>query len=148
MAFHFSLQALLRYRESYEQRERLRLQIAAREVARAHQKCTEAEQERGRACEELAKKLGQGMNASELRFELSCDRARARRVAACKEQVAKLEELRLCLLEAFHKAHRQRKILENLRNRQLAAYRQLHDRRMQQRLDERFLTLHAGLPSS
>jgi flagellar FliJ protein len=148
MAFRFSLQTLLRYRESYEQRERLRLQIVAREVAKARQQYTEAEQERGRAFEELAKKLGQGMNASELHFELACDRARARRVAAWKEQIAKLEELRLRQMEAFRKAQQQRKILENLRDRQLAAYRQLQDRRTQQQLDERFLTLHAGRPSS
>jgi flagellar FliJ protein len=148
MAYRFSLQALLRYRESYEQRERLRLQIAAREVAKARQEYTEAEQEKDRALEDLATRLGQGMNASELRFELSCNRARARRVAACKEQVARLEELRLRQMEAFHKAQQQRRILENLRDRQLAAYRQLQDRRTQQQLDERFLIVHAGQPSS
>jgi len=144
MAFRFPLQAVLRYRESYERRERLRLQLVTHELLNARQRQEEANRERSRCLQELAKKLHQGLIAGELQYELACDRARVKQIAAWKEQTAKLEELRRRQLEAFHKAQQQRKILENLRDRQLAAYRLIQDRRTQQELDERFLLLHGG----
>ncbi len=148
MPFRFSLQALLRFRESFERRERLRLQIVTREVVQARQQCEQAKQDRGQGLEELAKKLRQGMTGAELQFELACDRTRVRRLAALKEQLLKLEDLQRRQLDAFRKAQQQRKILDNLRDRQLAAYRLVQNRRTQQLLDERFLILHAGRTSS
>jgi flagellar biosynthesis chaperone FliJ len=56
--------------------------------------------------------------------------------------------LRVRQLEAFRKAQQQRKILENLRDRQMAAYRLIRDRHAQQQLDERFLILHSERESS
>jgi flagellar FliJ protein len=148
MPFRFSLQTLLRYRESLERREHLRLQIVTREVIQARHHCEQAKQDRAKVLEELAKKLRQGMTGAELHFELACDRARVRRLAAWKEHLAKLEDLQRRQLDAFRKAQQQRKILENLRDRQLAAYRLVQNRRTQQQLDERFLILHAGKTSS
>ena len=55
MAFRFSLQALPLYRESFERRERLRLQIVTREGVQARQQCEQAREERKRASEEFAK---------------------------------------------------------------------------------------------
>jgi flagellar export protein FliJ len=144
MAFRFSLQSLLRYRESFERRERLRLQIVTSEVVRARQQCEQAQQDRGRALEELAKRLRQVMTGAELHFELACDRTRVRRLAALKEHLLKLEDLQRRQLDALRKAQQQRKILENLRDRQLAAYRLVQNRRTQQQLDERFLILRGG----
>ncbi len=148
MAFHFSLQAVLRYRESFERRERLRLQVITREVAKARQQGEEAKQERVRAVGELRQKLRLGLRVAELQFEMACDRARARRIVAIREHVLKLEELRVRQLEAFRKAQQGRKILENLRDRQFAAYRLIRDRREQQQMDDRFLMVHSGQASS
>jgi flagellar FliJ protein len=148
MPFRFSLQALLRFRESLERRERLRLEIVSREVVQARQQCEQAKQEREKGLEALAQKLRQGMNGAELHFELTCDRTRIRRLLALKEQLLRLENLQRLQLDAFRKAQQQRKILENLRDRQLAAYRLAQNRRAQQLLDERFLILHAGRQSS
>jgi flagellar FliJ protein len=148
MAFRFSLQALLRYRESFERREYLRLQFVTREVVRARQQCEQAKQERCRALAEFAKKLGQGMTGAELQFELACDRTRVRRLAILEEQLLKHEDLQRRQLDAFRKAQQQHKILENLRDRQFAAYRLVQNRRTQQQLDERFLLLHAAGPAS
>jgi flagellar export protein FliJ len=89
-------------------------------------------------------KLRQGMNAMEMQFELACDRARARRIAALNDHLTKLEDLRRRQLEIFRKAQQQRKILENLRDRQLAAYQLIQARREQQHMDDRFLITHAG----
>jgi len=144
MAFRFPLQALLRYRESFERFERLRLEIVTREVVLARQHCEQARLERERALQEFANKLIRGMTGAELRFELAGDRTHVRRLAALKEQVAKLEDLQRRQLAAFCKAQQQRKILENLRNRQHATYRLVQNRRTQQQLDERFLILRGG----
>jgi flagellar export protein FliJ len=144
MAFRFPLQAVLRFRESFERRERQRLQVITREVIKARQEYAEAKQDRATALDGLASDLGRGMTVVELRFELDCDRARLRRVAGLAEHVVKLEELRVRQLGEFRKAQQHRKILENLRDRQLTAYRVVQDRRTQQQLDERFLILHGG----
>jgi flagellar FliJ protein len=144
MPFRFSLQAVLRWRESFEQRERQRLQMISREVVRARQQWDEAKLDRTNAWGQFQLKLHQGMNAMEMQFELACDKARGRRIAALNEQVARLEDLRRRQLEVFRKAQQQRKILENLRDRQLAAYQLIQARREQQQMDDRFLITHAG----
>ncbi len=147
MAFHFPLQALLRFRESLERRERLRLQIVTRELSNAQQQWEEAKQARERSLQEFAEKLAEGLTASEMQFELACDRTRLRRIATWHDQVLRLEALRQHQIEAFEKAQQQRKIVENLRERQIAAYRLVQNRRAQQQIDERFLILHGGQAS-
>ena len=120
---------MLRCRESFERRERQRLEVITREVVKAQQQREQAKLDRANALGQLQKKLHQGMTAVEMQFELACDRARVRRIAALNDQVTKLEDLRRRQLEIFRKAQQQRKILENLRDRQLAAYRLVQARR-------------------
>ena len=147
MPFRFSLQAVLRCRENFERRERQRLQVISREVVKAQQQREAVKLERASAMSQLQMKLHQGMTAVEVQFELACDRARVRRIAAWNDQVRKLEDLRRRQLEVFRKAQQQRKILESLRDRQLAAYRLVQVRRTQQQMDDRFLITHAGQSS-
>ncbi len=148
MSFRFSLQAVLRCRESFEHRERQRLQMITREVVKAQQQRDEAKLDRTSALDQLQKKLQQGMTAMEMRFELACDRARVRRIAALNDQFTKLGNLRRRQLDVFRKAQQQRQVLENLRDRQLAAYRLVQARRTQQQMDDRFLITHAGQSTS
>jgi flagellar export protein FliJ len=142
MPFRFSLQAVLRCRESFEHRERQRLQVITREMVKAQQSRDAAKLERAACLGQFHARLLQGMSAVEMQFELSCDRARVRRIATLNEQFAKLESLRRRQIEVFRKARQQRKILENLRERQLAAYRLVQARREQQQMDDRFLTTY------
>jgi flagellar protein FliJ len=143
MSFRFSLQAVLRCRESFEHRERQRLQMITREVVKAQQQRDEAKLDRTNALDQLQKKLQQGMTAMEMRFELAFDRARVRRIAALNDQFTKLGNLRRRQLDVFRKAQQQRQVLENLRDRQLAAYQMIQTRREQQQMDDRFLITHA-----
>ena len=144
MPFRFSLQAVLRWRESFERRERQRLEVVTRELVKAQQQQEQAKVNRANALVQAQKKLLQGMTAAEMQFELACDRTRARRIAVCNEQVNKLEDLRRRQIEVFRKAQQQRKILDNLRERQLAAYQLVQARRTQQQMDERYLITHGG----
>ncbi len=144
MPFRFSLQAVLRSRESFERRERQRLEVVTRELVKAQQQREQAKLHRANALSQFQKKLRQGMSAAEMQFEFACDRTRVRRIAAWNGHVAKLEDLRRRQLEVFRKAQQQRKILENLRDRQLADYRLVQSRRAQQQMDDRYLITHAG----
>jgi flagellar FliJ protein len=148
MSFRFSLQAVLRFRESFERRERQRLEMITLEVVKAKQQGEQAKQDRINAVAQLQTKLRQGMTAMEMQFELACDRAHIRRIATLKDHFAKLHDLRRRQLEVFRKAQQQRKILENLRDRQLAAYQLIQARRTQQQMDDRFLLTRVGRPSS
>jgi flagellar FliJ protein len=147
MPFRFSLQAVLRCRESFEQRERQRLQLVTRELVKAQQQREDAKRDRANAQVQLRNKLHEGMTAMEMQFELACDHARLRRIGVLSDQLAKLEDLRQRQLDMFRKAQQQHKILENLRARQLAAYQLIQTRREQQQMDDRFLITHAGQAS-
>ncbi len=144
MPFHFSLQAVLCFRESFERRERQRLEMITREVVKARQQVDQANLERTEALRQAQAKLRQGIAAAEMQFELASDRARLRRIAHLSGQLAKLGELRRRQLEVLRKAQQQRQILENLRSRQLADYELVQARRTQQQMDDRFLITHAG----
>jgi len=144
MAFRFPLQALLRYRESYERRERLRLQIVTRELAMARQQLEEANRGRKKALDDAAKRLRAGILGAELRFDQARDQVYCRLIAACERQIQKLQVLRQSQLEAFQGAQQQRKIVENLRERQFTAYRLEQERRGQQQVDEIFLIRRRG----
>lgn len=143
MPFRFSLQAVLRYRESLERRERQRLELMTGEIIKAKQQEEQAKLDRANALVQSQKRVQQGTTALELQFDLATDRVRVRRIAALNEHLGKLEDLRRRQLEVFREARQQRKILENLRDRQLAAHRLIQTRREQQQNDDRFLITHA-----
>jgi flagellar export protein FliJ len=148
MPFRFPLQAVLRSRESFERLERQRLQIISREVIRTQQQLERARVERANALSGLQEKLRKGSTAGELQFELFCDLARVRRIAAWHERLSRLRELQRRQIEIYRQTQQQRKIMENLRDRQRAAYQLVQDRRAQQQMDDRYLITHAGQFSS
>ncbi|MGO8786376.1 MAG: flagellar export protein FliJ [Terriglobia bacterium] len=148
MPLRFSLQAVLRLRESFERREQQRLEVVTREFVKVKQQWEQAKLDRANTVVQLQKKLRQGVTAVEMQFDLACDRARLRRIEALNGHLVKIEDLRRRQLEAFRKAQQQRKILENLRDRQLAAYLLVQTRREQQQMDDRFLITQAGRVSN
>jgi flagellar export protein FliJ len=144
MAFRFPLQPLLRFRESFEHRERLRLELATREVVRARRQSEEARSQRTAALHEMSRNLVDGLVGVELHLEVAFDMARARRLVALGKEVERLDVQRRDRFAAYRKAQQQLKILENLRARQMAAYRLEQERRVQQQMDEMYLLRHRG----
>jgi flagellar biosynthesis chaperone FliJ len=122
--------------------------MIVREVVKAQQQRDQAKLDRGIALAEFQKRLHNGMKVMEMRFELASDRARLRQISVMNDHSTKLEDLRRRQLEVFRKAQQQRKILENLRERQYAAYQLIQARRDQQEMDDRFLLTHATQFSS
>ena len=139
MAFRFPLQALLRFRESFEHRERLLLELATREVVRARQQAVEVKNQRTAGLDEMSRNLANGLVGVELHFEVASDTAWARRLATLAKEVESLDAQRKNRLEAYQKAQQQLKIMENLKSRWMAAYRLEQERRTQQQMDEMFL---------
>jgi flagellar export protein FliJ len=142
MAFRFTLAAVLRYRESVEQREYLALQKIQQEIAQtealihrfqeqhsAARKCREAELARGIASIHL-----QAVYEAELALEKQLDRLQAQR--------QELEGKRRQCLKTYQLARQKREVLDNLRVRQLEAYRRAQAKRQQNTLDDIFLSRH------
>jgi len=143
MAFRFPLQALLKLRLGFEERERLRL---AAVISRLHQLRSqyEAGQQQKRAAEiKLMQQMRAGMIAVEFHFAQASLEAEGRRLKLVLAEIAKVEQLRQAQQAAYLEAQKKRKILERLRERQAEVYRLEEDRREQQRQDELF-TIRQG----
>ncbi len=138
MAFRFPLQALLKLRLGYEERERMRL---AAVISRLHQLRTQYEswqQQKQMAEIKLSQQMRTGMIAVEFHFAQASLEAEDRRLKLVVAEIAKVEQLRQVQQAAYLEAQKKRKILERLRERQAEAYRLVEERREQQQQDELF----------
>jgi flagellar export protein FliJ len=135
MAFHFSLETLLRYRRSIERQRELRLFRAAQEVQAIAQEIGTV----NGAIAAIHESQAHAATGAQLQFDLirgSVLRGRRRGLEAdlLRKQAAKVR----CEKE-FQSAHRDREAVEVLREEQLQDYRPEEDRREQRRLDDIFL---------
>jgi len=138
VAFRFTLQALLKLRLGYEERERLRLTAV---ISRLHQLRSQYEswqQQKQMAEIKLSEQMKTGMVAVEFHFAQASLEAEDRRLKLVLAEIAKVEQLRQTQQAAYVEAQKKRKILERLRERQAEAYRLVEDRHEQQRQDELF----------
>jgi flagellar export protein FliJ len=137
MAFQFTLEAVLRFRQSLEDRERLRLEsLLARRAALLH----ELEQSQA-ASLQLQHDLQRGLiaqptPAAEIHFNI----ARLDAIASQQKRLqGQLQELQTAVAEQmlrFQQERRKREVLDALHDSQWREYRVLRQRREQARLDE------------
>jgi|SRR5215471_5353630 len=144
MPFRFPLQALLRVRRSYEERERRRLALLTAQVGRLHQRLEALNQENLLAWAQLSERLRAGMPGAQLHFETVSMATRASRQNELRMEIAKLEQQRSALECSFLEARKQRKILDNLRQHKLRDYLQIQGRQEQQQLDDLFMLRRAS----
>jgi flagellar FliJ protein len=139
MAFEFPLEAILRLRRGLERMERLKLEGLASEQARAKSELEIITSQFFDSRRRFQERILQETYNSELQFE----DWRAERVLATQRRmnarIAELERLRLLQIIVFTKARQNRELLENLRERRFAIYKQELLRREQQGLDDLFL---------
>jgi len=138
VAFRFPLQALLKLRLGYEERERMRL---AAVISRLHQLRSQYElwqQQKQTAEIKLSQQMRTGMVAVEFHFAQASLQAEDRRLKLVLAEIDKVEQLRQAQQVAYLEAQKKRKILERLRERQAEAYRLVEERREQQQQDELF----------
>ncbi len=147
MAFHFSLDAILRMWKSREKFERLRLETIAAKVQRLRHEIEAVEQASRDDRRNLAGTLSEGMAASQLQFAALCTDGQRRFRELMERQVAELVKQHEVQRKIFEHARRQRETLENLRSRKLDAYRAEEARQAQQEMDELFLARRNTAPS-
>jgi len=139
MPFHFSLAAVLTYRESLEHREYIALEQIQQEITRTEGHILQVEEWRTTAAQLRAAELARGVRSVHLQqayeYELTLERYR-------DLQQDKLRELRNRLqhqLKSYEVARQKRKVLDELRGHQLENYTRVQARRQQHLLDELFL---------
>ncbi len=139
MAFHFPLQAVLHFRESMEHQQELRLRAANQQVARVRHLLEQIDSRRQDLLNTQTKRLGAGMTAVELQFELLCETELLRHRRELEQQLVRLQQVREQQREIFQQARRARETLEAVRDQQLRLYKKEATRREQRSLDDLFL---------
>jgi flagellar export protein FliJ len=146
MAFHFSLQPVLRLRASYERLERLRLHALLALIVRVREEITAVETESTKARRSVQKRLGVGIAGAELHFETEFEKTRAERKRRLEVRLSELQKSREKQQLAYQAALQKLKILENFRRRKWDEYSRELARREQNRLDELHLLHRASKP--
>jgi len=139
MAFHFPLEAVLRLRRGQERMERLKLEAIASEQARVRAQLESLTQQFIESRRLFLQQMGQEKLGSELQFEDARTELVAAAQRSLKQRILQLEQQRLKQIEAYTKAHRDREVLDKLRERKFEVYRQELSRHEQQQLDDLFL---------
>jgi flagellar export protein FliJ len=139
MAFHFPLEAVLRYRRSIERQQEMRLQQANQKLAATEQRLMELFHTLAKMAGAQIEQLQSGTTAAEMHFSLLCRAAILRQRSELETQ--KVREQTLCreCVHALRQARQLREAAENLRHQQLAIYQQEGRRREQGQLDDLFL---------
>jgi flagellar export protein FliJ len=147
MAFQFSLRGLLRVRQSFEKREEQDLAIAIGELKQLNTALEQVREELTSSAGRFASLLARGTIGAEL--HLVCyegillerrEEVLMGRVATALKDV-QAQQVRL------QEAKQKRKILENLREKQLALFVLKRGRRDQQMLDDAFLSRRINDPT-
>jgi len=140
MAFRFTLDAVLRFRESVEHSEEAALLLIVRQIIEAEQELQQVDAEQARIREQREKDLALKLPAAhlmeiterELELKGAADELRVR--------LQQLETQRLTQLGVYQIARQDRQVLSELRERQRHAYQLQQKRQEQKTLDDLYLT--------
>lgn len=140
MSFHFTLNGVLRLRESLERSELQRLQSIAAAVARVRADIESLEGEMAAARRRTLDAVAAGgLTGAELHFEMAREASWILLRTELRNQLFQLEQKQKEQQARYFQARMQREIVSNLYKRQLAQYKLEQSRREQQRIDELFL---------
>jgi flagellar export protein FliJ len=139
MGFQFSLQGLLRVRESFERKEEQKLAAAIGELKRLKMMLASVREQLTATDDRLSAILAGGTTGAHLHLLYFERMPLEYREQALTEHVSTalklVQEQRTCLQEARQK----RKVVEDLRQKELTLYLLAEGRKDQQRLDDTFL---------
>jgi len=139
MGFQFSLQGLLRVRESFERKEEQKLAAAIGELKRLKMMLASVREQLTATDDRLSGILAAGTTGAHLHllyFERMLLEYREQALTEHVSTALKLvQEQRTCLQEARQK----RKVVEDLRQKELTLFLLAEGRKDQQRLDDTFL---------
>ena len=139
MPFHFPLAAVLRYRESLEQREYFALERIQQEATRVEIMIRQAEEDCLAAAQNRASNMAQGVRAAEVQAAYEYQRALEQQIEMLRVRLQDLKIKWRQQLTSYELARRNRETLEKLRDKQLEAYSQEQAKREQAAVDDLFL---------
>jgi len=139
MPFRFALAPVLRLRQSIERQRTLALQSANLQVSRAQETLAQLDRFLCDSDQSDCAGLAAGRTAAELQFASVLRENMQHFREELQSDVRKLEIERQKALDEYHKAYREREVLETIRARQRRVYQQAQLRRQQQELDAAYL---------
>lgn len=139
MAFHFSLDSLLRLRRSIEHQQEILLANASHNVAQQQQKVLQLEESLRQMMEQEVKQLGVGAHAIELQTTLYIRSRALEKLGELQNELVQLKKIESVCRANLLRARQARGILETLRERRLRQYQQEEARQEQRRMDDLFL---------
>jgi flagellar export protein FliJ len=139
MAFHYSLEALLRVRQIHERREEEMLGAIISKISAVQMQIENAREALLDSRRLLLQNMADGVAGSELQFAANCDAGRAFYLEMLQNHLQQLEKQRVEQGKIYREARQRREVLESYRERQLQIYNQEQSRREQQRVDDLFL---------
>ncbi|HEX3353854.1 MAG TPA: flagellar export protein FliJ [Terriglobales bacterium] len=143
--FSFSLQALLRFRQSVEEQQLLRLRAANLKAAQVRNQIADLNSGLAAIASAGALELSAGVSGAQLHFDRLCCLAMVQRRSRLQEDLALCEQERMQRSEEFRQARRQREVLDRLRKQQFDRYRLQQERQEQRQFDDLLLLRRAFL---
>lgn len=140
MSFKFSFAAVLRFRQTLEERDKLALERIQHEIARLTRLLEQVEIEKAKDARTRELELSGGIPAAHI---LAIEAARQRLQQSKKqleEQLGKLRAEREKKLLAYNTSRRNREMLSELRQQQWEEYESQEARRQQKIMDDLFLS--------
>ncbi|MGO8794600.1 MAG: flagellar export protein FliJ [Candidatus Sulfotelmatobacter sp.] len=139
MSFHFPLAAVLRYRESLEQREYFALEKLQQEITQVDQRIRQVEEDCFTAMQTRAAELDRGIPAAEVQAAYEYQRALQRQLEALSLRLQELKIKWQQQLAVYELARRNRETLDKLREKQFDAHTREQAKREQSVIDDLFL---------
>jgi flagellar protein FliJ len=139
MSFQFPLAAVLRYRESLEQREYFALERLQQEVTRVEQSIRQVQGDCSTATQNRAAELAQGIRGAEVKTAYDYQSALEQQLEGLQALLQQLKIKWRQQLATYDLARRNRETLEKLREKQLDAYSREQAKREQAVIDDLFL---------
>ena len=140
MAFRFALAAVLKYRESLEQREYLALERIQQEIAQMERRIRKCGERYSAAVKRREADLGRGIPSIHLQAAYDEELAIKKQQDDLQAKLQELQAKRQECMRAYEVARQKREVLHELRARQLYAYRREQAKREQNTLDDIFLS--------
>lgn len=139
MGFKFSLQGVLRVRESFERKEEQKLAVATAELKRLNAMLAKIREQLRSMTGQLNRLLDAGTTGADLHLLCFETMLLERREQALAQTVSKVVKEVHEQQARLQEARRKRQVLENLREQQLALYHLAEGRKEQQGFDDAFL---------
>jgi flagellar export protein FliJ len=143
MAYRFSLATLLRLREIAEEREERTLGQILQQIVQAKQRIETLRKQRVHLLALREADLQRQMAAAELHVSYGQIHSLERMQQQAREQLIKLEDLRLKQMKIYEEAHRNKELLAGMREDQRDLYRIQQTRQEQNIMDDNFASRRA-----